>query len=759
MDFGSVTGAINSATRTVSSVSSAATSLLASGSSLLSSGPASALSSISSAISGLLGGLSSLFKGLPTGVTLPLPNPLFAYASYTYVLSIGCLTDDDLSHPDTTYKIGKRIPLICKSANADPSNRVNTPYGKFDFFLDELTLDSLIGFEEGSGNTNVTGLTFQITEPYSMGLFIIAVQQLAQELGHDNWREAPFLLTIEFRGNTETGQIQNIPNTTRHIPFNFNEMSMVVNDRGSVYSCTAQPCNQYALGDAAANLQSDHSTVGSTVQEILQTGEKSLQAVINQRAQLLVQKGIVPVADEYIIIFPTNPASSNTGFTPDDTTSKDLGATEDPSAGNGAGGIEAILGLSRSSVNGTLIQSSEDVNALGQATLIAEDSRRGDPQTGKADAVYDPKSKTFIQGNLKNDPTQTEMKFSQDTNIPNAINQVLLQSDFVKDALDSSLITPEGYRGWWRIDCQVYNNPTSENMAVTGTKPKIIVYRVIPYKVHSSRMMPPNTKAPGLGEGGELEAQVVKHYNYIYTGKNVDILKFEIKVNNGFTQIMGSDGLTRTQDEVKAASDGGDPETNTSPVQPMPLGNPPSTELGVIPTIVKYIGTMTSTDRMGGGGQEGVAQRAARLFQDALSYSTDMIDLDMEIIGDPYFIAQSGMGNYTSEAATTNLNTDGSVNYQDGEVDIKVNFRTPIDLNQGTGIYDFGGSSKSAPVMQFSGVYCVNQVISTFSKGVFKQQLKGFRRPYQEALEDATPDQMFSTRRTQPDPTIDGEGE
>ena len=750
MSFDSLSGALNSATNAVSSVASGA-------SSLLSSGPASALSSISSAVSGLLGGLSSLFKGLPSGVKLPLPNPLFAYASYTYVLSIGCLTDDDLMKPDTTYMIGKRIPLICKSANADPSNRVNTPYGKFDFYIDDLTLDSLIGFEQGSGNTNVTGLTFTITEPYSMGLFIIACQQLAQELGHDNWREAPFLLTIEFRGNTETGQIKNIPGTTRHIPFNFNDMNMIVNEKGAVYSCTAQPCNQYALGDAVANLQSDHSTVGSTVQEILQTGEKSLQAVINQRAQLLVQKGIVPVADEYVIIFPTDPASSSSAFfTPDNSSSQDAGATEDPSSSS-SGGVEDVLGLSRSSVNGTLIQSSDDVNAIGAATLISEDKRKGDPQTGKNDAVYDPKSKTFVQGNLTIDSTQTEMKFSQDTNIPNAINQVLLQSDFVKDALDSSLITAEGYRGWWRIDTQVYNNPSSENMAVTGTKPKIIVYRVIPYKVHSSRLVPPNTKAPGLGEGGELEAQAVKHYNYIYTGKNVDILRFEIKVNNGFTQIMGADGLTRTQDVVEESAEGGDPTPQSSPIQPMPPGNPPSSELGVLPTIVKYIGTMTSSDRKGGGGQEGVAQRAARLFQDALQSSTDMIDLDMEILGDPYFIAQSGQGNYTSEAATTNLNTDGSVNYQDGEVDIKVNFRTPIDLNQTTGLYNFGGSSKSAPVIQFTGLYCVNQVISTFKGGVFKQQLKGFRRPYFEGLEDATPDQMFSTRRSQPDPSVDSE--
>jgi hypothetical protein len=34
---------------------------------------------------------------------------------------------------------GKILPLICKSANADPKNRIATTYGKFDFFMDNLT--------------------------------------------------------------------------------------------------------------------------------------------------------------------------------------------------------------------------------------------------------------------------------------------------------------------------------------------------------------------------------------------------------------------------------------------------------------------------------------------------------------------------------------------------------------------------------------------------------------------------------------------
>ena len=111
-------------------------------------------------------------------------------------------------------------------------------------------------------------------------------------------------------------------------------------------------------------------------------------------------------------------------------------------------------------------------------------------------------------------------------------------------------------------------------------------------------------------------------------------------------------------------------------------------------------------------------------------------------------LRHSGTGNYTSEQATANLNTDGSVNYESGEVDIIVNFRTPIDINQSTGMYNFGGTSKSAPVTQFSGLYCVQTIKSRFSDGKFEQTLTGFRRPTQEYEEEPTADDLPATTRT-----------
>ena len=747
MDLGSITSTVNAATTAVSTASSAVNSLI-------SSGPASALSGISSGISDIFGSITKFFKPAPGG-KLPQPNPLFAYASYDYIIGIGILTDDDLNFPDKSYRGSKRIPLVCKSANSDPGNRIQTPYGKFDFFIDNLVLNQVIGHEKGN-NTNVTTLSFDITEPYSMGMFMIALQTAAYKAGHMNWHAAPYLLTIEFRGNKETGQMSLITNSDRQIPFKFSTISTKVTQAGAVHTCSGFSWNGAALSDREATLKSDVSVAGSTVQELLQTGEKSLQTVLNQRLQQLKVDGVVSVPDEILIMFPEEVASETTATAssePEDTT----GATTTTTAEEVGLEIFSKLGVTRSTRNKTLVQPDGKCNALGASSMNFSVDRKGDIPVGKDNKVYDADKQRFIRGQNTIDFTQSDFRFRQDTDIPNAINQVLIQSSFADSAFDPSNLTKEGYRGWWRIDTQVYNISTNANDKQTGVKPKLIVYRVIPYAVHSSVVTAPNVKAPGFEE---LKKQAVKHYNYIYTGKNVDIISFDITLAASYMQVLAADNFKRSQD-VKTAEEQGGSTENGADIQPVTQGNAPSLVAGANPTSVSYSGTSQKSDKQGGGGPETEGSRAARLFHEAVTNGTDQQQLNMNIIGDPYFIAHSGTGNYTaSPTAYTNLNSDGSVNYQNGEVDVIVNFRTPIDINQTTGLYNFGGQSASAPVIGFSGLYKINTVTSTFKSGKFTQILEGFRRKGQDFPEEGTPEQTFTPKNPATVPaTNDGWGE
>lgn len=717
--------------------------------SLDSSGPASGLSAIGSSISGgissAVSAIGSLFSG-GSKTKLPIPNPLLDYASYDYVIGISCITDAQLQNPDKTYMAGQQTVIICKSANADPKNRVKTAFGSFDFFIDDLEIKSNIGLENNN-NTNMLSMSFKIIEPYSMGMFLMALQQAAWDCKHDNYLTAPYLLTIEFRGMKENGSMVNIPNTKRYIPFMFRTSEMQVTESGATYQCDCYTSNSPALGDDHAKLKNDVSVKGKTVQEVLQTGEKSLQSVINKRLYDLKKDGRVAVPDEIVILFPTsietasNPKSGSTTETKTSATTKVDVAS-----------LSSQLGIFRSTKNSSLIQDDAACNALGQAKIGFDDTRQGDTPIGKDNKV-NPDGKQAIRANNFIDPKTGEFKFNQDTNIINAINQVLMVSDYAKRAMASNTVDDKGMRTWWRIETQLYRITTDENYKYTGDKPRLIVYRVVPYDAHTGHLNPPNTQPKGYTQ---LANTVVKQYNYIYTGKNVDVLKFNIDFKIGFAGVLGMAKLDETADAKRKAQASGavDKEANQ---QPMPPGNNPQKTPGSLPTRVKNTGTSTSTDNKGGGGLETESSRAARQFHEAITNGSDMINLDMQIIGDPYWIAQSGQGNYSSKPDSANLNKDGSVNYQTGEVDIQVNFRTPIDINQSTGLYDFG-TTKTAPVLQWSGLYQVINVTSSFHGGQFTQTLSGSRRPSQEVKRPTQ--EPYSADKTSPadnsDPTNPG---
>jgi hypothetical protein len=711
-----------------------------------STGPASGLSAGASAVGGFLQSLSGLFQTVP-GVKLPLTNPLFNYASYDYVLSISSMTPG--TYNSAGYVTGRPLPIICKSANADPSNRIQTDYGSFDFFIDNLELKTVLSGGKRK-NANVIGtFTFTITEPYSLGMFPIALQKAAENTNNKNWRFAPFLLTIQFRGSTEQGIMSNIPGTTRYIPFKFISLDSKTNQNGTVYNVTAVVYNMDGFADKHSKLKTDVSIKGTTVQEMLSTGEKSLQAALNVHPKSLVKDKThnVPWA-EYVIIFPivgspnTSPAStSNTGATVTPLTSTAL---------------YSQLGVARDPKTGLLLQTSE-CNPLGKSKMTFSVANKGNIPVSNDSVIYNKGVQQPIRGNMVINYQESDFKFTQHSDVPNAINQVLLQSMFPGQTLDASQIGAEGYKGWWRIECVKYIVEDDSNLQCTGTLPELVVYRVVPWLFHGSVLTSMNTQAPGFDN---LSKQVVKKYDYIYTGKNVDIINFNIEYNVAWVQKLGAASAAKSQDAQLTGQDSGAAEKDTVPVNGTLNGVAPVTLPGVASDAREHSSVEGSGDRQGGGGNDTMETRASRQLDKLINDSVNMLMVDLEIIGDPYWIAHSGMGTYNAQPTQfVNLNSDGSVNYQSGEVDLELQFSSPLDINQATGLYNFSGLSKNAPVIQFTGFYKVLTGTSRFRNGVFTQNLQLQRRPNQEKPTIATPDQTINVTTPAPgQATLDQDG-
>ena len=688
--------------------------------------------------------------GTALGLKIPAPNILSSYASYDYVISLSALTKQDLNYPDTSYKKGKLLPLICKSGSADPNNRVATSYGKFDFYIDQLSFESIIGMNTAKA-TNVSTIQFDVFEPYSVGTFFLSLQTASIQAGNLNWRDAPFLLTIEFRGNTETGQIKNIPFTARHIPIKFTTIGMKASEKGCKYSVMAYATQGQALTTQFANLKTDVVIKGKTVQEILQTGPQSLQAVTNAYLEQFLKDKVVTVADKVIILFPKedkidSESQQAAGASGD---KKDKAAQNPKQITNDTATILKKIGIDKT----TLQQAAGEVNVLGQATLNYTPANPGEAATGDPDIIVDEASGTWKRGKFTVNPKEGIMKFPQDVDIPAVINQVLMSSEYPQKALGE---LKEGFRTWWRIDTQVFMLDSDNNISETGSYPRIIVYRIIPFAVHTSKTTAPGTAAKGIDT---IKKQIIKSYDYIYTGNNSEIVNFNIDFSVGFQNVLAASNISKSQIVAEAAKNSTQDTEKKVALQGQAAGAPPSGQYGAYQNMVKRDGTTTSFS--GGTRYPGSpeAQVAAESFHKAMTNPNDMVVLELDIWGDPYWIVNSGMGNYTSKPVLglKDLCQDGSVNWQSSEVHTWVNFRSPIDINQTTGLYDFKAlnnlqdlslSSKATPTIGFTGLYCVNRVTSSFRQGQFRQTLKGYRLPQSENTKNIATDAQLQNAKT-----------
>jgi hypothetical protein len=664
----------------------------------------------------------------------PYPNILNIFSSYTYIFTLSALPDNSINNPDSTYRAGIPQFIIAKSAAGSPDNRIETDYGKFDFFIDNVNIESIVGFDKNTGNSSATSLNFTVTEPYSMGLFMESVAIAADQAGQPSYVECPFLFQIDFKGFTEQNETVDLPQLRKYFPIKFREVVMKVTGKGATYQVQCIIWNDGAFSDNYTKNKTDISISGKTVQEVLQTGEKSLQKVLNDYQAKLVKDKVLATADQILILFPqeiassATPNSSGSDATPEDSTP----ATADTSKANASSTLFEKLGVTQvtTSAGTNVVQNTDACNAVGQSSMGFNLERKGDPSYGKENKAYDETSGTYIRGEVdsQQDPAMSEFKFRQDTDVMNSINQVILQSNYAQQALKGNMIDDKGFLPWWRIETQFYQISDDSNLAKTGQKPKIVVYRVVPYKVHSGKFMPANVPAPGFEE---LKKQAIKEYNYIYTGKNLDVLDFDITIQNSFFQKFAADGGNNSQDIKMQAEQGSQDATDT---ELPPLDGEKTVVTGSTGSKTLPVGLQTSTDKLGGGGSENSATRRARQFHEALSEGADMIEVDMKIMGDPYYLGDSGMGNYTAKNETgyDNINNDGAIDYQSSEVDIIVNFKTPVDINQSAGMYDFASDKL---LLNFSGLYKVQTCSTNFSSGKFTQTLHLLRRGLQEAAE------------------------
>lgn len=663
---------------------------------------------------------ASSIKKLPALVK----NPMEIFSSSNVLWTLACLTPKQFNDPRSYRNSPADLKnIVFSSGGRFDSQRVGTVFGTPEYYINNFVMTNIVGANEKTGNSNAVKFSFDIIEPHSMGLLLQSMQNTAVKAGYINYLDnAPFVLRMDIQGWDPSGVEVKIIKP-KFFVMKLTSTKFTVNEGGSVYKVEGIPYNHLAFSDSINTTFSDvklfAEQVGNVYSLLAGDGPGSLVTFLNNNEKKLKAEGKIKVCDEYAIQFPVQASDfiSSAGKAP-----KLDKATVDPNKEERLATFYNRFQALTTTSSGDIVDSLEGKNDIAAASLGFDQLRGGNPLFKRANDQYDEKTGVIKRDGMTISPTQRAFQFGQGQSLTAIINQVILSSDYAARAIDPKFLTPQGYIKWFKLDPQVELLGFDDDI---GDYAKKITWRVVPYYVHQSIFA--NSSAAPIGYA-ELMKSVVKEYQYIYTGQNVDVLNFNIEINNLFytganPKPENEAGKTANQDQKQGEVRNS--RTQAGKGQAPEVKGAQAGRARAAPRDPKLLKAFK-----GGSDDKTVEQNVAENFQQAFisGSSADMVSLSLEILGDPYWLVDTGFSNYFASAPspTSQITDDGTMNYESGNVYVYLTFRTPADVNPMTGLYDFSLAGKESP---FGGIYRVNSCENTFNDGMWKQKLKLLRMP------------------------------
>jgi len=612
---------------------------------------------------------------------MAIPNPLSVFSSFNSIFTFGAIAPNSIG---SSARQGPENIVIRSggTGNEQVKTAAESSLGiTAEYFIDDVEIESIIAPTTNTRQTNATKISFKVREPYSMGNFLQTLAIAALEQGYSNYIDAGWLLTIEFIGWNDNGQAVTVDGTKRYFPLKLTSVDFTVTAGGSEYTVEAIPYNEQALSDEVQAIKEDIDIKGITVEDFLVNGiegNDSLQDVLNTRELNQKEADSKKASDLYLITF-MDENGSPTG------------------------------------------------NKIGDAKITRNAYDQGNQLFGEPEPVEGNEG-AFQRGNIVLHPEERRINFKKGTRIQEIIEELILLSEFARNWIDQEP-DADGMKEWFKIRTVTYPQAVSpENTAQRGRLPRVYWFQISKYKYHSSKTNSPSVKAKGFEN---LKNQAVKEYNYIYSGENDDILDFNIEFNTAFFNTLQADLAQLAQDKVV----GGDDKAQEPEQDGTPKVNDGNRGAGTEAVASVEDSPRTNTGSTGGGVEQSTKNNIARTFNELVLNGVDLLTMNLQILGDPYYIADEEVGSYTSQASSLspNINEDGSISYGKREVDVLVNFKTPIDIGQ-DGFMQFP-NVKTESVGQFSGLYQVITVRNSISENKFTQELELIRRPNQEGSE------------------------
>tara|TARA_A100001011_G_scaffold304099_1_gene318339 strand:- start:536 stop:2800 length:2265 start_codon:yes stop_codon:yes gene_type:complete len=636
----------------------------------------------------------------------PDPNILHKFASYNTLFTLSALSQSEIRNPQTFFT-SKPHDIIAQSGGigSTANYRQGPPGGggrgltgdnkriieentsvrdalykaelefnkNNDLYFQEVIINTIPGYNEQRRLTSASTLSMELVEPFGLTL-LEKIKAAAAKNNFLDHLDAPFLLTIEFKGFDEKGKpmTENSDITKRVIPIKLVRMDIDVNQGGTVYKVEAIPYNEFGFSNVYMypRTSGQLSSKSRTLAEVI----ANLNEVLNKQNEQEREAVLTEIPDQYQItidesLFPNEKLNysllSQTGMVDPGATGADAGEFL-------AAGIETDY-----------IKFTDKTNLM----MLLENLMKAHPRYG---------TKKFEEWAQK-----------------------------VKDTGDLSDYNAgkDTYFTYFRIRSSI--EPIAGKFdRLRQTNPKICKIVVEPYFISAY-----NVVAAGLHQGKNFSSYIAKEYNYIFTGDNIDILNLDINYKVAYFQSVLKDagpdgGRELKKDKSPKTEDSGRPINPRLPnfgdvfnmksevsVHKSANANRTSPGDAKLDQFFDYITNpqadmvVVRMEILGDPAWLGQSQfiPPAPKPQKSKGISTD--DNKAFFTGDdPTNIWNPKLRCYNAEVA---------------EPVTLLNFVVPDDVNDRKGTYDISEKQKAS----FSGLYKVYQVVNTFSDGKFTQEL------------------------------------
>ena len=690
----------------------------------------------------------------------PRPNPLDDYLSYTYGITLHVLTKDDYNKMVASpFNFTPTKTLISSAGRYGSTDFVSTgprsfktvgrdPAFKEDFYFENFKMETVVGLNANTRGTNAITMEFTIVEPYGMTLLDRIMDVNNTGLNGKNYLDMPYLLEINFFGSDDSGKLHKIAEHTKWIPIKLLGMKIKASVKGAEYAIQAVPFNHAANLETVQAIKTRMHISGSTIADYFAGTDKNSSdaavAAFNEDTQRQEKKA-VPAQDL------TNQADNSGAGELDSQVNGNPGVREPEKATDKTQSQEPIVVNAKSFVAAynAWFEAEQKKGSIEFADQIAfkfEDeilnSSIVDAKKNSVRRINETDSNTNAKSKDNDAVTANFDSVVHDldpgTTINDVINNVIPQSKFFLDqtidaatgkkesqekAKDGETIKQQAkpFKMWKTVPTITLGKFDNKRNQWSKT----ITFNVGTYTAYQTRddrlpkSPPPNP---------------VKRYDYFYTGHNSSVINFDIdfnalyytahEVDRGATSAgAGPKQINQEEQNSDKVSKNKDPRKIDQTVNVSQSGN-------------------QSTSAGGATSRPEVLNAKSALQSIYTSSAGDMINLQMQIIGDPEFIKQDDLFISPQVIKSSGIPSDPgnplvpgttSIDMDSTEVYCWVTFRTPSDFNDTNGRYNLNSENKYA-VSEFSGFYRLITVTSEFRGGKFTQTLNMVRQPDQDPV-------------------------